>query len=394
MALPDLDRSSKVSLPKETTAEFMQILGHFVGDGFIKRTKRKSLAELRICEPRGSKYRDKYESLYREVLGCRTFEDNDGQKFAVSSVSVANLFIALDLDHKARKKCIPDWIFSLPLDQRVAFIRGYAEADGSIRHRELAKQLPDSRGVIRTVVISQDVVGIASTNERLVGQLRQLCMISGYRVTNVRERQRKGNMLKSGRRIPGAKHFEFEFSLKTDARPFKLTRIRSIKPLGIRPTYDLHVEGSQSFVADGVIVHNTGDAALSLAQSIRITGVVVVTTPQEAALQVASKALYMFRKLDIPILGIIENMSYFVCPHCGERAEIFSHGGGKSAAKEASVPFLGEIPLDTQVRVAGDVGIPLSTKESPVAESFAEVARTLAGQISILNYTKKEQHAQ
>jgi ATP-binding protein involved in chromosome partitioning len=137
----------------------------------------------------------------------------------------------------------------------------------------------------------------------------------------------------------------------------------------------------------------TGDSALSLAQSIRITGVVVVTTPQEAALQVAGKALYMFRKLDIPILGIIENMSYFVCPHCGERVEIFGHGGGKSAAEEAGVTFLGEIPLDTQIRVAGDAGIPLNTKESPVAEGFAEVARTLAGQISILNYTRKEQQA-
>jgi hypothetical protein len=372
----------------------MQILGHFVGDGFIKRTKRKSLAELRICEPKGSKYRLKYESLYREVLGCRTFDDNDGQKFAVSSVPISSLFKALDLDHRAREKCIPDWIFSLPLDQRLAFIRGYAEADGTIRHRELTRQLPDAKGVTRMVVLTQDMVGVASTNERLVRQLRQLCMISGLRVSNFRQRQKRGNVLRTGRKIPGATQFEFDFSLKTDARPFKLTRIKSISPLGMRPTYDLQVEDCENFVADGVIVHNTGDAALSLAQSIRITGVVVVTTPQEAALQVAGKALYMFRKLDIPILGIIENMSYFVCPHCGERAEIFSHGGGKSAAEEAGVPFLGEIPLDTQVRVAGDVGIPLSTKESPVAESFAEVARTLAGQISILNYTKKEQHTQ
>jgi ATP-binding protein involved in chromosome partitioning len=135
----------------------------------------------------------------------------------------------------------------------------------------------------------------------------------------------------------------------------------------------------------------TGDAALSLAQSISITGVVVVTTPQEAALQVAGKALYMFRKLGIPILGIIENMSYFVCPHCGHRSEIFSHGGGKEAADQASVPFLGEIPLDSQVRIAGDVGIPLAKEESPVARSFDEVAQTLAGQISILNYTRKGQ---
>jgi ATP-binding protein involved in chromosome partitioning len=135
----------------------------------------------------------------------------------------------------------------------------------------------------------------------------------------------------------------------------------------------------------------TGDSALSLAQSIRITGAVIVTTPQEAALQVAGKALYMFRKLDIPILGIIENMSYFICPHCGQRTEIFSHGGGKEAAEEAGVPFLGEIPVDTQVRVAGDVGLPLTEKESPVAESFAQVARTLAGQVSVLNYTRQEQ---
>jgi len=135
----------------------------------------------------------------------------------------------------------------------------------------------------------------------------------------------------------------------------------------------------------------TGDSALSLAQSIRITGVVVVTTPQEAALLVAEKALYMFRKLEIPILGIIENMSYYVCPHCDERSEIFSHGGGKAAADEAGVPFLGEIPLDSQVRVAGDVGIPLNTKESLIAKSFEEIAQNLAGQIGILNYTKKEQ---
>ncbi|HVP22319.1 MAG TPA: Mrp/NBP35 family ATP-binding protein [Conexivisphaerales archaeon] len=134
----------------------------------------------------------------------------------------------------------------------------------------------------------------------------------------------------------------------------------------------------------------TGDSALSLAQSIQVTGVVVVTTPQEAALQVAGKALYMFRKLDIPILGIIENMSYFVCPHCGQRTEIFSHGGGKSAAEEAGVPFLGEIPIDTRVRESGDVGIPLDPKDSPIAKSFADVAKTLAGQISILNYTRGE----
>lgn len=133
----------------------------------------------------------------------------------------------------------------------------------------------------------------------------------------------------------------------------------------------------------------TGDAALSLAQSINVTGVVMVTTPQEAALQVAGKALYMFRKLGIPILGIVENMSYFICPHCGARTEIFSHGGGKKAADEIGVPFLGEIPLDPQVRVSGDVGVPLTSQESPVAKSFAEVAKTMAGQISILNYLKK-----
>jgi len=133
----------------------------------------------------------------------------------------------------------------------------------------------------------------------------------------------------------------------------------------------------------------TGDAALSLAQTIDVTGVVIVTTPQEAALQVAGKALYMFRKLGIPILGIIENMSYFVCPHCGGRTEIFGHGGGRQAAEEIGVPFLGEVPIDASLRVSGDVGIPLTPEEGEVAKSFMEVARKLASQVSVLNYERK-----
>ena len=137
----------------------------------------------------------------------------------------------------------------------------------------------------------------------------------------------------------------------------------------------------------------TGDAALSLAQTINITGVVVVTTPQEAALQVAGKALFMFQRLGTPILGIIENMSYFLCPHCGNKTEIFGRGGGRHAAEEIGVPFLGEIPLDTQIRVSGDVGIPLDPKDSPIAKSFTEVAKALAGQISVLNYMNKDRSA-
>jgi ATP-binding protein involved in chromosome partitioning len=131
----------------------------------------------------------------------------------------------------------------------------------------------------------------------------------------------------------------------------------------------------------------TGDAPLTLIQSLPLAGVVIVTTPQEVALGIATKALFMFRNLHVPVLGIIENMSYFRCPECGHQSHIFSHGGGERASREMKVPFLGEVPLDEAIRVSGDEGRPLAAVDpsSPLAAAFGQIARKLAAQVSIRN---------
>ncbi len=128
----------------------------------------------------------------------------------------------------------------------------------------------------------------------------------------------------------------------------------------------------------------TGDVQLSLSQIFPLTGALMVTTPQQVALIDVVKGANMFERVNVPLLGIVENMSYFVCPCCQTRAEIFSHGGGRATAKEHGWPFLGEIPIDPSVRVGGDAGTPVvvSHPDSVVAKAFRATARTLAGKIS------------
>ncbi|HVL20961.1 MAG TPA: Mrp/NBP35 family ATP-binding protein, partial [Amaricoccus sp.] len=123
----------------------------------------------------------------------------------------------------------------------------------------------------------------------------------------------------------------------------------------------------------------TGDVQLTLSQRYPLTGAVVVSTPQDVALLDVRKALDMFAKLKVPILGMVENMSAYVCPNCGHEAHIFGHGGARAEAAKLGMPFLGEIPLDLKVRVAGDSGTPVvvSHPESPEAKAFAAVARRL-----------------
>ena len=120
----------------------------------------------------------------------------------------------------------------------------------------------------------------------------------------------------------------------------------------------------------------TGDAQLTLTQKIRLSGAVIVTTPQDVALIDARKGLAMFQKVNVPLLGIVENMSYYVCPKCGHREEIFKHGGGARTAKRLNVPFLGAIPIDPKVAIGGDEGVPIVAAEpkSPVTEAFLHVA--------------------
>ncbi|MBI3962120.1 MAG: Mrp/NBP35 family ATP-binding protein [Deinococcus sp.] len=131
----------------------------------------------------------------------------------------------------------------------------------------------------------------------------------------------------------------------------------------------------------------TGDVQLSLCQQIPLTGAVVVSTPQDVAIKVAQKAIMMFQKLNCPVLGMIENMSYYVCPHCAQREEIFSSGGAQRAAERLKIPYLGAIPLATAMRSSSDNGRPivLSEPDSPLAEAFMRVAENMAAQISIRN---------
>ena len=128
----------------------------------------------------------------------------------------------------------------------------------------------------------------------------------------------------------------------------------------------------------------TGDAQLTLAQSIPLTGAVVVMTPQDVAMTIASKAIAMFQQLKVPLLGIIENMSTFVCPHCGTPSAIFKRSGARRASEHFGLPLLGEIPLDPIICQASDRGqpIPIEHPDSPVADAFRRMAGTLAGQIA------------
>jgi ATP-binding protein involved in chromosome partitioning len=131
----------------------------------------------------------------------------------------------------------------------------------------------------------------------------------------------------------------------------------------------------------------TGDVALSMAQSVPMAGALVVTTPQGVSVSDVRKAVGMFRQLNIPLLGVVENMSHFVCGHCHERTDIFGNGGGRRMAEEMQIPFLGEVPIDTRVRAGGDEGQPIVAiaPEAPAAQAFLGVASQVAAQISIQN---------
>ncbi|MCH7551348.1 MAG: Mrp/NBP35 family ATP-binding protein, partial [Proteobacteria bacterium] len=120
----------------------------------------------------------------------------------------------------------------------------------------------------------------------------------------------------------------------------------------------------------------TGDIQLTLAQKVPLTGAIIVSTPQDIALMDARKGLNMFRKVGVPVLGLIENMSYFTCPKCGERSEIFSHGGARIEAERLGIDFLGEIPLDIIIRETSDGGRPIvvSEPESEHAKAYRAIA--------------------
>ena len=131
----------------------------------------------------------------------------------------------------------------------------------------------------------------------------------------------------------------------------------------------------------------TGDVAISLIQTVPVTGAVVVTTPSDVSLQDARKAVGMFRQLKVDILGLVENMSYFVCPHCNHEIDVFSKGGGERTAKQFDLPFLGRVQLDPDIRRAGDTGKPavLEGEDSPHARSLYEFARQVVERVASTN---------
>jgi len=128
----------------------------------------------------------------------------------------------------------------------------------------------------------------------------------------------------------------------------------------------------------------TGDIHLTMAQRIPLSGAIIVSTPQDIALADARKGLNMFEKVDIPVFGLIENMSYFNCPHCGERTEIFSHGGARREAEKCGMDFLGEIPLDIVIRETSDIGEPVAAAKpnNPHSKSYQEIANRIWDKIN------------
>jgi len=136
----------------------------------------------------------------------------------------------------------------------------------------------------------------------------------------------------------------------------------------------------------------TGDVALSLSQTVPVAGSIVVTTPQQVALADTRRAVRMYQKLNIPTLGLIENMSHFACPNCQHESEIFGRGGGEKLAEQLGVPFLGGIPIYQPIREGSDAGVPLVVGEpdSPAARAFLAAAERAAAEISIASYKKQE----
>jgi ATP-binding protein involved in chromosome partitioning len=135
----------------------------------------------------------------------------------------------------------------------------------------------------------------------------------------------------------------------------------------------------------------TGDVALSLSQTVPVAGAIVVTTPQQVSLADSRRAVAMYKKLNIPTLGIVENMSYFACPACGHEADIFGHGGGERMAAELGIAFVGRIPIYQPIREGSDAGVPLmiSEPDSPAARAFLAVAERTAAQVSIASYNRQ-----
>ncbi len=206
-----------------------------------------------------------------------------------------------------------------------------------------------------------------------------------------------------GPSIPTMLGFEGVAPISYDGKTFEAFEFKGIKSMSIGTLVDrsqpLIWRGSKACGAieqlltdtnwgeiDIMVVDmppGTGDIQITMSQRLNMAGAVIVSTPQDIALIDAVKGVNMFKRVEVPILGIVENMSYYLCPHCGTRADIFGHEGAKTTAAELGVPFLGEIPLHIDIRLNADAGTPivLSEPESPYAKAYMEIAAKLIGSL-------------
>lgn len=376
--MPEVSETWKMPLkiPVYTTEDFMRVVGYFLGDGSVRLDRKGRYWGVWFSEPKSGKYRAKYIELLKRVFGAsHIYERNE--KFALISKQVAELFDKLGLNYKTKEKRIPEWVFTLPTSQKLALIEGLCDADGSRGDKRLNIEL---------------------SNHRLIEQVRELCISVGLRVTNVYGRGRWATLPRGGKTYGTSWSFEIypNTALKYyGARLIRAGRegkcgkglfneyigfdtVKSVTYVGEENIYDLRVEGNHNFVANGMIVHNTGDESLSIMQFIPdIDGAVIVTIPSEVSQIVVKKAVSFARKLNIPVIGIIENMSGFVCPKCGAKTEIFRSGGGKEIADDMDVPFLGSIPIDPKICEDSDKGMPfiINHPDSPSTEAFKEIVK-------------------
>ncbi len=391
LRLPALSAKGKhpIRIQEHSSPELLRLIGYFLGDGTVRKASNGSHWGVWFSEPENGAYRSTYERLLKTVFALPHIH-RQPNKFAALSNQVAELFDKLGLHHKVLDKSIPSWAFTLTAQEKLALIEGYCDADG---HRRSSK--PGYR--------RSGWMCFESPNAILMQGIRALCMDVGLRVGNLNSRTRTICLPSTQREVTQMFWgFEANRKAKTDIYGAGLIRgqqigkglvheyvgferVKMVHEVGEGDVYDLQVEGEHNFVANGLIVHNTGDVQLSLCQSIPLTGAVIVSTPQDVALNVAQKAITMFKKLNAPVLGIIENMSAYVCPHCGTREEIFGSGGARKIAQRLDLPFLGEVPLATPIRETSDAGTPIviSQPDSPAARAFTAVAEQLAAQISI-----------
>ncbi len=369
--LPKLESKSKkpIKVISKTTEDFLRVIGFFIGDGYVRLNGKDRFLGVWFAEPDNGKYRKKYENLLSMLFNANIFTQK--KEFAILSNVVCELFVKLGLHKKALEKRVPDWIFALPYPQIESFIEGYCDADG---HRRISKSGHRRAGWLN----------FESPNMLLLSDVRNLCIMIGWHVTNLNNRTRT-NVLPSGKKITSV-FWGFEANKQNANNRFGANLIRGriigkglendylgfskilkIEDAGEGETFDLQLEENHNFIANGFIVHNTSDVALSLMQNVDISGIIVVSTPQEVALTDARKAMNMAKQFGVKILGLVENMS----------GDMFGKGTVEQLAKQTGETFLGRISLDKKLREITEQGKIPAVENSKIRKEFEKITENI-----------------